>query len=331
MKILNALKWLSRIILIFFSMSLYSCATMIENGKNTSIEIHTIPDSAIIRLDNLTSVKSPVILLVPRSHKSFNVSLKNDSIEKVVRIKSSYSPLLKFSSNFSSDSDKIFIYDRSILIDMANETTGYREWNAKPGKFYAKISFPWFNYMQFNNGRGFKSYDSFLGLTGGLDYYHSKHSFLSLTEGITGFSDMAFPVMDRGYYDSSEIISSFSAKLTNNHDFVKFSNENIHFTAGYGLSCTRFVYKQTYADTINNISTEYKKAVSVFGLCLDAHIVLCNILVVGYNILPSIYSINHGKWESSFLKYWDFGFRTPIGRHNSKGIKTIKYKPKLID
>lgn len=274
MKKLKAVKYLNRIVICVFSISLYSCATMIENEKYAKVEVHTIPDSAVIRLDSLASVKSPVILLVPKSHKSFNVSVKNDSIEKVVRIKSSYSPLLKFNSNFSSDSDKIFIYDHSILIDMTNKTTGYGEWKAKPPKFYARISFPWFNYMQFDNGRGFKSYDSYLGLIGGLDFYHSKYSFLSLTGGITGFYDMALPVMDRGYYyDTAEIISSFSVKLTNNHDFVKFSNENIQFTAGYGLSFTRFVYKQTYADTINNISSDYKKSVSAFGLSLDAHIV----------------------------------------------------------
>jgi len=304
---------------------------MVENEKYTKVEIHTIPDSAVISLNNLTSVKSPVILLVPKSHKDFKVSIKNDSIEKIIRIKSRYSPWLKLDSYFSSDSDKIFIYDHSLLIDMANKKDEYSEWKAKQSKFYARISLPWFNYMQFNNGRGFKAYNSYLGLIGGLDYYHSKHSFLSLSGGITGFSDMAILPMDKGFADTSEIISSFSAKLTNNHDFVKFSNENLQFTAGYGLSFTRFVYRQTIIDTINNSSTEYKKSVAALGLCFDAHMVLFNFLVVGYNILPSVYSLNRGKWETSFLEYWDFGFRIPIQNHNRKKLQTIKYKPKLID
>jgi hypothetical protein len=333
MKISNAVKYLNRIIILFFSISFYSCATMIENAKHTTVEIHTIPDSAVIRLDNLTSVKSPVILLVPKSHKDFNVSVKNDSIEKVVRIKSRYSPWLKFNSNFSSDSDKIFIYDHSIFIDMTNKTTGYNEWKAKQSKFYARISLPWFNYMQFDNGRGFNNYDAYLGLIGGLDYYHSKHSFLSLNGGITGFTNIAFPAMDIVYgNDTIKKISSYCIKLTNNHDFGAFSNENIHFTVGYGLSFTHFGYRESFhTDTVTYAVGEYKKSVAAFGLCFDAHIVLCNILVAGYNILPSFYSINRGKWESSFLEYYDIGFRIPIRNHNKKKLQTITYKPKLID
>lgn len=333
MKISNALKYFNRIAILFFSISLYSCATMVENEKHTKVEIHTIPDSAVIRLDNLTSVKSPVILLVPKSHKDFNVSVKNDSIEKVVRIKSWYSPWLKFSTNFPSNSEYIYDYDHSILVDLTNKTTEYSKWKAKPGKLYAGISLPWFNYMKFDNGRGFKNYDVYMGLIGGLDYYHSKHSFLSLNGGITGFSNFSFPVMDIVYgNDTIKSISSYSFKLTNNHDFGTFSNENIHFTVGYGLSFTHFGYRESFhTDTVTYSVGEYKKSVSAFGLCFDAHIVLCNILVAGYNILPSIYSLNRGKWESSLLHYWDFGFRIPIQNHNRKKLQTIKYKPKLID
>ena len=333
MKISNAVKYLNRIIILFFSISLCSCATMIENEKHTTIEIHTMPDSVIIRLDNLTSVKSPVILLVPRSHKDFTVTVKNDSIEKAVRIKSLYSPWLKLSTNFPSNSEYIYNYDHSILVDMTNKTTGYSNCKAKPGKFYAKISFPLNYYMQFDNGRGFKNYDAYMGLIGGLDYYHSKHSFLSLTGGITGFSNFGFPVMDIVWHnDTIRRISSYCVKLTNNHDFLAFSNEKIHFTAGYGLSFTHFDYRESFhTDTITYPVGEYKKSVSGLGFCLDAHIVLCNILVAGYNILPSVYSINRGKWETSFLEYWDFGFRIPIQNHNRKKLQTIKYKPKLID
>ena len=46
----------NKIILVLICLSCYSCATLVNN-KQTQIEIHTIPESATICLDNDSCIK----------------------------------------------------------------------------------------------------------------------------------------------------------------------------------------------------------------------------------------------------------------------------------
>jgi len=332
------------ILIIWLSLLLTSCATLM-NSKQTMIEVHTNPDSATICLDNDSCFKSPLCLEVPRSYSDFNIVVKADSVKKTIRIKSKVSPEFKWGNLLfvyycpigyivdASSRQKIYSYDNSIFVDLSNKRADYQKWkSSKKGQFYFRGSMPWFDFLEFDNGRGFENYKSYMGLTIGVDYYHSKRSYLSLSGGATGISDIAFPVMDRWLLDTAQFAKSFSAKLTNNHDINIFSTDNISFTLGYGLSFTHFRYRQIFEDTITNKTIElYKSNKSSLGLCFDANVILFKYGFIGINVLPSCYTLNSSKWEYSYLAYFDFGIRLPLGNYKKDKNRVIKYKPKLIE
>lgn len=281
---------------------------------------------------------------MPRSYNDFNLVVKNDSTEKIVKINSRVAPEFKWGNLLfiygcpigyivdASSRQKIYSYDNSILVDLNSEKDEYLKYKrSKQGQFYVRSSLPWFDFVEFDNGRGFENYKTYMGLTIGLDYYHSKLSYLSLSGGVTGISDIGFPVMDR-WYDTAQFVTSFCAKLTNNHDLNIFSSENIGFTVGYGLNFTHFRFRQVANDTINYNDVElYKSSKSALGLCFDANVILFKYGYIGINILPSFYTLKTNKWEDSYLTYFDFGVRLPIGNYTKDKYRVLKYKPKLIE
>ena len=332
-----------RIYLLLLCFSFYSCATLI-NKEQTRIEVHTFPDSSFICLDNGTCVKSPVILEVPRSYNDFEFIVRNDSTKKKVRIKSMVAPEYKWGNLLfiyycpigyivdASSRNKIYSYSNSIKVDLSSKKEGYQKFKAsKKGQWYFRSSLPWFDFIEFDNGRGFENYKSYMGLTIGLDYYHSKQSYLSLSGGATGISDLGFPVMDRSF-DTTQFVKSFSAVVTNNHNLKIFTSENIGFTVGYGLSFTHFRFREVANDTIQNqYAILYKNSKSALGLCFNANVILFKHGFVGVNILPSYYTLKTNKWEYSNLTYFDFGVRLPLGNYEKDKHRVVKYKPKLIE
>lgn len=334
----------NRILILLICFSFFSCAT-ITNRKQTRIEVHTFPNAATICLDNDTCVATPVILEVPRSYSDFRVVVKNDSLEKTIQIRSRVSPEFKWGNLLFSfygpigyiidatSRKKMYTYDNSILVDLSNNKTGYKKWESlKQGQFYIRVSHPWFDFVGFNNGREFNRYNTYIGMTVGIDYYHSKHSYLSLSGGAAGISDMPFPAEKFTYSDTTQNVSSYSVKLTNNHDLNVFLGQNVCFTVGYGLSFTHFSYSQTTSDTLSYKHYDlFRKEISSVGLSFDANFIFLKYYHIGFSVLPSYYTINSHKWEYSYLSYFDFGVRFPIGRHINKNLRVIKYKPKLLE
>ncbi|MFA9214529.1 MAG: hypothetical protein ACEQSR_11890 [Candidatus Methylacidiphilales bacterium] len=332
------------ILIVLGSFLFTSCASLLNN-KQMIIEVHSKPDSATICLDNDSCFTTPLCLVVPRSYSDFNIVVKNDSVEKTIRIKSKVSPEFKWGNLLfvyfcpigyvidASSREKIYSYDQSIYVDFFDKKLFYQKWkSSKKGQFFLRGSIPWINFLEFNRGQGLENFKSYMGLKVGVDYYHSKRSFLSLSVGATGISDIAFPVMDRRFIDTAQFAQSFSAKLTNNHDINIFSTNNISLTLGYGLSLTHFRYRQIFDDSTTNKIIELNKSnKTTLGLCFDANVILFKYGFIGMNLLPSYYTLNSGKWESSYLSYFDIGVRFPIGNYKKDQIKVIKYKPKLIE
>ncbi len=332
------------ILLILLGFLLNSCATLL-NSKQMKIAVHSIPEGATLCLDADSSVRTPVCLEVPRSYHDFNLRVRNDSLVKTIRIKSRVSPEFKWGNLLlgyycplgyiidATSREKMYGYDPAITIDLSDHYRDYTKWESpKKGRFYLRGSFPWFDFADYDNGRGFANYSSFMGLSGGLDYYHSDGSFLSLSGGATGISDLAFPVMDRWYPDTTETVSFFSALLTNNHDLDLFATDLISFTAGYGLSFSHFRYRQEAWDSVNMKSVElFKSSKSAIGFCLDLNLNLFKYTFIGLTYLPSCYTLSSRKWEYSALTYIDFGIRVPLGNYHKDPIRVYRYTPKLID
>lgn len=330
------------ILLASLSLLITSCATIL-NKKTVRIDVYS-DQPALICIDKDSSVSTPVSLEVPRSYNDFDLLIKNDTTQKTIRIKSRiapefawgnllfyyYSPLAYMAD--VSGKQKIFAYNNSIKVDLTDSISGFKKWKpSKKGQFYVRGAIPWFNYAEFNNGLSYKNYDIYHGLTAGLDYYHSPKSFLSFSGGITGISEFGIPVMDREYSDTLESAKAFSAMLTNNHNLGVYATDKVDITVGYGLSFTHFDYnKKLYDSAANNFTELFKSNKSVLGLSLNANFTFFKYYFVGFNFLPSIYTLNTGKLEYSELTFIDFGLRIPLG-HYSKKLKVVSYKPKLIE
>lgn len=333
------------IVLFSFSLLISSCATIL-NKKSVMIDVFSV-ESVQLCLDKDSCVSTPVRLEVPRSYNDFNLLVKTDTAEKALRIKSSLAPefvwgnlLFYVYSPFALIADaagkqKIYTYDNSIKIDLSDQKKGYKKWTpSNKGKFMLRASIPYFDFAEFNKGVSLKDYSTYFGLTAGLDYYHSAHSFISLSGGPTGLSDLGIPVMDRVYIenDTLDFVKSYSAKLTNNHDVNIFSSGKMDLTMGYGLNLSHFNYRQVFYDSINSNGLELLKMnKTALGLCFDANLILFKYGYIGMSLLPSFYTVNTKKWEYSQLFYFDFGLRIPLGKDNGEKLKVVSYKPTLLD
>lgn len=317
--------------------------------------ITTNPDSCLIKLDNDSIVRSPVVLNVPRSNKDFNIIVKNDTTEKKVRIRSLLSPeilpfdlLYKISSSFKGsivkDSilRKMYVYN-DFSIDVRNKLQNdYYQIAPRKGHFYIRGSIPFLDKLNFNNHGESIDHLDYLGLTGGIDYYWKKHTFLSLNGGLTGKSD-GFPTIDKsidiGKYETER---SYSVRLTNNHDFSFWFLDEVDLSVGYGLSVTNFKYEQMFNDTINHNSVALNKSsITTAGFTFNTYMTFLNCLFAGLNYSPSFYTTNNKSFEYSNLIYLDFGIRMALGNYNKAKkmmykaykrykVRAIKYDPFLF-
>lgn len=215
------------------------------------------------------------------------------------------------------------------LLNLFN-TNGYdtKVDSSKLGQFYFRTSLPGIAFFGYNNGRGFNNYRAALGLTGGLDYYHSQHSYVSFSGGATGIAAIEVVHKDSLTNDTTQYSYAFSAKLTNNFEVNFFSSKKIRLTLGYGLSFSHFTYLQTVQKIPDaNEDFLYGRKQAKLGLALDANMFFTKYFYLGLSIFPSFFTINTQKLESSYLTYFEIGFRYPLTKN--KKVKNITRVPRI--
>ena len=122
--------------LLLLSLIVSSCAS-IFNGRNTKIEVHTIPDSTLVCVGPGEYVSAPLILEVPRSKNGLIVEVKLDSLIKRIIIPSRTAPEFSVGNLFLMDGlipvgyivdaclkRKKYAYDTRIIIDMNDPKGG---------------------------------------------------------------------------------------------------------------------------------------------------------------------------------------------------------------
>jgi hypothetical protein len=149
----------------------------------------------------------------------------------------------------------IFIFVAIFLSSLYSLASGQPN---KKGEFYLHISIPYINSTYFHpedESEG-KVNSGFLGLSAGVDYFHTDEQYLNLTvSAVTNFpSPLPGFVEMSGEY---EYVSSVYLSLSNNHKIKKF-------TMGYGVSFGRNIWEFRYSDdwdppplTRDTVSTRY--------------------------------------------------------------------------
>ena len=235
-------------IICFFLIS--SCAS-IMNSKTKRMDIITnVPAKVAINNRSLENVRNRTKLIIPRDIRPIEITIYNDSIQKIVDIdsRSSFAYWLNIYANvglgmlYDKDKPKRYSYPNRVFIDMHNSDNNYTSYYPfyKKGDLLIHLSLPHINsfYLKPVGEDSSKVSTGFWGFKIGIDYFHHNNQFLELSA--SAVSDFFLPIPAAvdisGEYD---LMSSTYLSLSNNHKIKRFS-------AGYGLSFSRNIWDHRY-------------------------------------------------------------------------------------
>jgi hypothetical protein len=230
-------------LILFIAIVLSSCATILNNPRN-EVSIYTDSPATVEQNGEKVPTNSNEVNIYPkRQQEDLRLIVSNDSISKTVTIPSRYSAAyyLNIITNygigmlFESDSDISYTYPGEIFINTSDTNDYYQTYNpwSKKGNLYLHLSFPYINSFMFkpNGEPDAKINTGFMGLSAGLDFYHSDHQFLCVNfSAVTDFILPAPAPIDP--IGENEAMASVYFTLTNNHAIK-------HFKLGYGLSLSK--------------------------------------------------------------------------------------------
>jgi len=177
------------LVLLFFS----SCAT-IFNSNYSVVEVHTIPKGAEIIIDNKDTIKhTPFAIAFPRSRRSVNFKLIQDTITRNINLPAKFDNTFIFGNVFFFSfghlidlrSKKIYRYPKKVYVNFETGEVVLDKIRLTSGEFlqYA-ISFPLINHFYFKKDASHKSMAGFFGIGGGIEY-HVDDQFLSTSVGFS--------------------------------------------------------------------------------------------------------------------------------------------------
>ena len=321
------------LILILFP----SCATLF-NTRDTSITVQSTKDSTVLFLNQDSAFSLPVEIKVPRSYNDFKIPIRYNSISDSIAVKSILAPeywynlaLIYFSPIGllidASSREKMYSYKKNLLVDfdVVNKSIKKNWYEDKTGQFHFRGSFSEFCYPYLNTDNGKESFDRFMGISLGLDYYLKPRMFLSSDIGSTGISDLPIPVMDREYPDTFNYIGTSFIRVNNNHDLNLVS-------FGYGLNLSHYRFTKNALDTVDysHIPIYSTKSFAIGG---NFNFILrfFNHLYVSANYIPTFYNFKNHRFSYSHNLFFDIGLRYPVGKNRRKHIPKVCYTPKYLN
>lgn len=316
-------KEVQKIVLMFLFLLLTSCATIFSK-KTYKIDIKSANNSKVKVYDSIYDL--PARIEVERSKKDLPIFLiRQDSIQKVYVLKSTlregflYGNLsfyLFAPAGYLVDltNQKRFYYGNSIYLnsdgtitkgksplskayfDVKGNLTNYfsKEYPTRKDQIFLTLSIPWINNFNFQlNGLGNKSSLGFLGVSAGLEYYHSDRRYISLNaSAVYDFiAPVPAPVSQDGEYES---FSALSLSLSENYKIKRF-------TFGYGFNFSKNSWKFSntdYDSTIPNSKEPVLKSNYGIGLIGNTYFQFSKGFFVGLNYKPTFYTF---KPDSKFL------------------------------
>lgn len=190
--------------------------------------------------------------------------------------------------------DKSYAYPSYIVKSTKKDTLALKRKAfevPEKGSVYLNVSVPEVNSFQFTpKGETTKTNTGFLGISLGVDYYHSQKQFFNLSVYTAMDFFLPFPVpFDYDTEQDYEVLSSSYISLSNNHRVKRF-------TFGYGLVFSQNGYSIDYGDNSLNIEvpkkdSEYIKHIA-FGNTFSAYYQLRKSLHIGVIYRPTYYRPN---------------------------------------
>lgn len=306
---------IKKIVILFLLFCLTSCATLFTK-KTYEMEFKSAPNTKVKVDDSLYNL--PAVIEIKRSKKDLPIVLFSDSLQKKYLLKASISPKYIYGNlafvHFAPlgylvdlSTEKRFYYGKTIVLDindsitqiktpisksfthLKNNISAYfkREHPTHKGQLNLTLSIPWinhFNYLPVGEGRKINA--GFLGLSTGIEYYHSKTKFISLTA--SGVMDFIAPIpAPYSYEGEKEIFTSLSITVTENHKFNRF-------TLGYGLNFSKNTWKfdsTEYDENNPNSKKTTTKSNYSHGFIVNSYFRVGENFYMGLLYKPSLFTI----------------------------------------
>jgi hypothetical protein len=320
---------MQRYILIFISIFLTSCATLINRKTYDLRLISKEPNLQVQIKDSI--YKLPAKVNVKRSKNDLPIRLISDTLIRNIIIKSSPSPAFVYGNLLWAEfcpigylvdftNKKRFYYGRTLDLKFKDTSTIIRprlsrmyynyftkNYSTNKGQINIKNSLPWINsfYLQPKYETS-KINTGFWGVSLGLEYFYRSNKFASITGNAV--TDIFIPVPAAvDYKGNYENMSSIYLDMSDNYKFRRFS-------IGYGLNYAKNIWalKQGYFKTDSMREPVTRENQSI-GISLNGYFQLGKYIFLGLIYRPSLININP-IWE---LKYQhlisiDFGWKIRI-------------------
>ncbi len=308
-----------------------SCSTLVHQST-MNVNIHSNMDSTKVCVDNDTIHwhTIPATIITKRSKEDLVLTIKNDTIQQQLNVKSRLSTAFWLGNMFSGvgvigyaidlTNAKRYSYPTTVFVHFDDDnprlTAKYSTWlNPTKNLLNFKISIPEGNWFYLNTGNGYGNSFGFLGISGGFEYYFTNKYCLNIDFG--GLTDFMLPfpapVDYEGAYDRAFAIYG---DIQIGSDYKR-----LHYDVGLQFNRTLYYERETvelypeYVDTL-----KYSVKQTNLGLAFSTYYRITKGFNIGLNYYPSFITMQNGntKFEYSHLLFLELSFRIEAYRPRKK-------------
>lgn len=185
--------------------------------------------------------------------------------------------------------------------------------NSRKGNLYLQLSLPYVNNFVFKpDYETYKTNTGFLGISGGLNYYHKKNQFITLS--VAGVMDFFVPVPAPVHYsgEREHMFSSF-IYLSNNH---KIRWLTLGYGFAYASNTWNFVYHGGYDSLFPPTRDPAYRTNKAIGLIFPIHLELGEFFYSGVIYRPTFYRFSAVQLLTyEHLISLELGIRVPLNNY----------------
>ncbi len=303
---------------------LSSCASILNGPTQTITIITSTPSKVIVNADTLVTTTGRLRLSVERKPEDLVLTVANDSLVKMITLKSKSSwaywlnaypaPLLGLGLWLERDKPERYTYPGKLHINLGDtEGRSFMAYSErKSSKVRLHFSVPYVNsFLLKPDGEVDQKISSgFLGMSGGFDYAYSATRYFNLT--VTGATDFLMPIpVPLEYEGEYKIAATLYASVSHNHELKRFS-------AGYGLSFSRNLWRVNYnafsADTPPPTREPARLINDAIGLVVPVYYRVSRHFYVGTVYRPTLLRLDAAKtFDYEHLISLDLAWKIGLG------------------
>lgn len=322
----------NKLLLVAVSLLLTSCATIFSK-KEYEIHVTTNARNASVKVYD-TDYKLPALISVKRSKEPLKMVFTHDSLQKNLTLRSRLRPYFFIGNLFfyppishliDLTSVKKYYYKNNVYIKVQDTSVKFSRISIdrkissiftpslkdETGNLKLHYSLPNLNQFYFQpRGQSKQNSIGFVGISGGLDYFYNKNSFVSVQADAK--TDFFFPIpvpLDRDGGEYTDL-SSINFSISNNRKLNKFSY-------GYGLNYAVNIwnYSNKYYDEVNYRTVEISKrrVNQNLGLHSNSYFQISKNFYIGAVYQPSILNLDSGaKLQYEHSISLDFAWKVTL-------------------